>query len=615
MEDTARRNKLASDMTRATIAGLAIVLGLTAAVLFVAGLSTGHESRRITLWSIAVPCFVVAAGLTQVYWSLTVEHARSRPAGEEKADDNHLGIEAESAASEPLSQIPDPPVLFAAEASVIALGVVSPDQVVNRLVESIRPRTRAFTHSASKTFVELPAEVRYVPVAVSRKGILHDRIDIVNGDGNSLPLLSHANSAALSIRTIRMLLATGVDSEQLHTYIAEIEPRIHQIITSRTPRGAANPTFEAELSAIEAEVRQLYVPTPEKRSDANACYLIAMQMIRLLSVNYVLMAHVDSGGVPRRHIVKMEQFKVPAILLEQSKSRMSGFLIAVRDKLRRAFGVRPTRFVIDLSGARTAGSYHFDLMGPDGTYLGRQEPLGFSTEEVRESGAYIRFRRRLGQRYAHVYARGGRRILRHATSMAVDLTYFERPPGSFAPAALAALALSWFILIGGHATSIDDPGNADVIAVMLTLPGIVAAWFGFEDSRRFLGGSLGSRLHSTLVAALALIASGVFVGDLSWSTDLNLWDLDTGWTLMLIASTALSVTSSFGFFMRARIYRERLNTVPDYDDGLFSDLTRWETSTKPPAAVSYQPEPSTWDHVKNHATAAVHKLKGFWDGS
>jgi len=226
--------------------------------------------------------------------------------------------------------------------------------------------------------------------------------------------------------------------------------------------------------------------------------------------------------------------------------------------LRSASGIRTTKFYFPLESADRASSYHLEFQGPDGTYLANQAvleyPSGVDAVE-RNSQLPVIFQKRLGQRHAHLYVRGGRRF----ESRYVRYTFFERMPGSVGPAAVSAFAawvVIWIAVLssgGGFATPPAGP-TSDLVAVLFAFPPIAAAWAGVGVQGGLRGGVLVARaslgvtiLLSSLAALLYLIGPLEFddEGWLAWLTARVQWGLVTG------AATINFIAALGSWFFRA----------------------------------------------------------------
>jgi hypothetical protein len=122
---------------------------------------------------------------------------------------------------------------------------------------------------------------------------------------------------------------------------------------------------------------------------------------------------------------------------------------------------------------------------------------------------YWRVRGRRGQNYFHLYSRGV-----HTTEpekLRAQVKFFEVPPGSIARAGIAAAAA--FIVVAATGWLVTQAPSIDTIdtqiaAFLLALPGLAAAWVGFESRpSALLEGTLAARVSLGVTFLLSLAAS------------------------------------------------------------------------------------------------------------
>jgi hypothetical protein len=158
-----------------------------------------------------------------------------------------------------------------------------------------------------------------------------------------------------------------------------------------------------------------------------------------------------------------------------------------------------------------AQSYHMQVFGPEGTYLGSQEVPNLQQLRRVHNGGYFRFRRRLGQAYAHAYLR----------SIPVDLgellrfrfKFFETPPGSIAKATLAAGA-SLMLMYVAAVMLAQDSGElpSDFPILILSIPAAISAWIGLDTSgAKLVDGTLSSRISSIFTVIQSILSSALYM--------------------------------------------------------------------------------------------------------
>jgi hypothetical protein len=165
-------------------------------------------------------------------------------------------------------------------------------------------------------------------------------------------------------------------------------------------------------------------------------------------------------------------------------------------------------------------SYHLEVLGPADQYLTGQylrcerckELASRKWEGTERASAckhwsserigdrHFRLQSKLGQNYTHLYMRG------YANSGLQDLEvlvrFGETPPGTITTAVLVACASVILILSMAQLLANGGGQAGDLPAILLMLPVVAAAWFGFlSDSE--------SLLRSSFLARVSLAASGL----------------------------------------------------------------------------------------------------------
>lgn len=180
--------------------------------------------------------------------------------------------------------------------------------------------------------------------------------------------------------------------------------------------------------------------------------------------------------------------------------------------------------------ALRARSYHLECMGPEGSYLARQSVYAHtSTGEALLTRLNHRLLARHGQRFSHLYVHDFRPTSNLGTAQtASQLSYlasfYERPPGTTANAAISALTAAALITIAA-ATRLQNVtgGNTDILAILLTVPVVASAWMGFGSGPSVFLGALGARLAllSTMICSLG--ASALFLLGASAPVEVDPW--------------------------------------------------------------------------------------------
>ncbi|GAA0501420.1 hypothetical protein Ade02nite_96940 [Paractinoplanes deccanensis] len=246
---------------------------------------------------------------------------------------------------------------------------------------------------------------------------------------------------------------------------------------------------------------------------------LARTLTEKLTTHYaiVAVAFPDDRG---RISLTLERTVIPTLQISDGDSRATAWLKGVA---RIMLGARPVALQIPIAAAGTAQSYHLIVQSEEGLYLAQQDCPGIDVFLKKGASSpaassiappYYRFRRRLGQTYAHFYTRF---FPEHTASNAppkLRVLFFETPPGSTFRALVAAIAstvLVWAVGIGISRGDVTDLGT-DAPAVLLAFPAIAAAWLGFDrPTRRLLEGTFASRSSLALTAAISVLASALFI--------------------------------------------------------------------------------------------------------
>jgi hypothetical protein len=461
----------------------------------------------------------------------------------------------------------------AKQARILALAILQPAELRERVAERYEPRNRtlqqevAIEAKISGRLYDLgraaetgrPCMDVYFPVLVIPKGSFNDNLTVLGADENRIPVLSYREYLQLAARLMRLFfyLAYDVktddqwrkvieDASKLpldhnvhhleHRALCEIMRRTEANIDVRRLRGVSPVSQEADRLARHIEE----LPVPTERT----VYLrLAAALLRKMSQHYALVAATTSDE-DGRIFIKYQRTLIPELNLINDELEAAAGKIALvfgglygalkrgRAWLRILFGARPVSVTVSLDNAWTCQSYHVRVDAPEGLYLASQrliaskKYLGLTTPQYKAkgapTGAHYRFRRRLGQSYAHFYGRFFPSPLAKERRPKLRLEFYEVPPGSIfraAIASMACLALVW--VVGFIISRTSDPGT-DVPAWLLVFPGVAASWLGFDaPAGRFFEGTLTARLSLALTTIISVAASGLFVLNTSGLTIFN----------------------------------------------------------------------------------------------
>jgi hypothetical protein len=403
-------------------------------------------------------------------------------------------------------------------ARIFALGIVRPGQLIQRIVDEYEAGRRALTQRESievqipRRLLQLrtkkgrpkatkPPRTIWFPMLIDLKGTLHDNLDFQDEHGDGTHSLSYREYLELAATVLRdlLLIAYGFGSETGQELPAEALEAEREALIAIFQRRTALP--EASFEAAE-RIEQLSGGHP-------IALRLAADFVNKLTVHYatVVPAHPSESG---RFAITSTQTIIPKMQL--SLKRVRGFLET-------ALGARPVDVTIPVAAAGRCQSYHLRMAGPAGTYLGKQELIGSehalaTRAHDAPTSPYYRFRRRLGQPYAHFYTRFFPPVEKNGTEPKVRLRFLETPPGSIFRAAATAIATVALIWLVGVLASPHSHAASDVPAFLLAFPAAAAAWLGVEaPTGRLFEGTLASRLHLLITAMVSIAASGLFMAD------------------------------------------------------------------------------------------------------
>ncbi|MGW4462368.1 hypothetical protein [Micromonospora sp. NPDC004704] len=412
----------------------------------------------------------------------------------------------------------------------------------------------------------------HFPLIIARKGELHDNFVVSDVEGTYLPVLSYPECLQFVASVLRMLLLKAYNLGNSRTPLAadvlEAENRaLTRIIRRNLPESMANNhapvsrqpredededededeeesarRLEKELARLDGKsevqlLRMFVQPESDDQKKAIAQLLdavsphellskldapnkkelrLAAELVRKLSDNYVIVVRLPrpSDG---RFVVHYEATVIPRLRLSRrGKWSPLGW---IGGRMRILLGARPVQLAVSLANAGTGRSYHLKVQSPEGLYLRSQEFVD-AKEYLKRRAAkaptppYYRFRQRLGQSYAHFYAR----FLAEVPNVPlrppprIRFTFIEVPPGSLFRATVASSACFLLVLVVGNLMSHGHDPGTDAPAFLLAFPAVAATWLGFEaPSRRLLEPTLTARLALVGTTLISVAASALYM--------------------------------------------------------------------------------------------------------
>jgi len=475
-----------------------------------------------------------------------------------------------------------------AQAKAFAHSIVAPTQLRQRITERYEPSSRTLRHTVTMD-VRLPnhlqigfsmadgqsgggtqkdSAVVLFPALLPAKGELMDNLRFFSADAEPLPDLAYREYLQLVAAVLRVLLLSAYATK---------EPDLWKV----SPEAV-----HAERAALDEIIRRNNKPIAYDKSAAKDIanlkavnknnLKLAAQLVQLLSSRYAIVVPVPLKA-DGRFTVGYERTIIPQLDL---LGETAGFLGWLKSRARVLFGARPVSLTLPLDNAWTAQSFHMLVHSEEGLYLGSQESpelepyIRWHDENPRPgtmAPPYYRFRKRLGQSYAHFYTRffpephPDQDPTRYPVPR-VRVKFYEAPPGSVfraAVAAVSAAALIWlvgFVAVRLEFQNSNNLLNTDAPAILLAFPAVIAGWLGFEKpTRRLLEGTLIARFSLLATAAMSIMASGLFM---IYQANIHLLHQKTGygvsilgihdgaWCVLIMAALINAIGVSFACMMR-----------------------------------------------------------------
>ncbi|WP_327404335.1 hypothetical protein OG194_32500 [Streptomyces sp. NBC_01288] len=437
------------------------------------------------------------------------------------------------------------------QAKIFTLAVTQPIELRQRVDEVYVPQKRTLQRSVTVEF-QIPSELLptpgedsaeeqrvFIPFVFARKGKYLDNLKVSDGTGKNLGVLSYRESLLLSAGVLRVLILGALQATdgKLSQKVAETERlALAAIIERNNPdiRRAANSNeSEAAVRGREELLKMQGIRNPASRD-------LAVLLVEKLAKNYALIASVP---LPHdgRFVIRYEETTIPKLDLvpEKITSRFGerGVDLKRRFKalLRVLLGTRPVSLKVPLDNASTCQSFHVRVQSPEGLYLAHQEfLLGEEKEEYltklqynAPTSPHYRFRRRLGQPYAHFYGRFFPEPKNPDKAPTLTFHFFETPPGSSFRAAIAAATCFWLVWAIGLVISIKGDPGTDAPAFLLVFPGVAASWLGFDSKPNSLfEGTLTARVSLFVTTVVSMTASGLYminVSKVTFPVHLDTW--------------------------------------------------------------------------------------------
>jgi hypothetical protein len=448
--------------------------------------------------------------------------------------------------------------------------ILEPRTYTVRIGERILPSTRSYEVTTSHSLI-LPRELldttAIVPLMLVEKGHLLDLFSVHGNDGGKRYSTLSQDQTIVHTATVIRCLVRHSGRQVADLYSENVEAQLLDYLAHPGKVAADDGSFHDLMRAV--------VNLTDGGLDRRTAMLIT-RLLRALRLHYPVVIvepevassseskHID-GGIRLRIKVQRREIPVP----NQKATSLEGLIEFVRV----AMGVSSARILWPLENAAAARSYHLETLGPQDTYLARQAIVHSVSGDAQSTvSVQQRALQRRGQRYSHLYIHDRREDpLRPLTYVAV---FYERPPGSIAPATLSAFASLTLLLIAAIARQTKQIDiHADLVAVLLAVPVVISAWTGFERSGGPFGRSLGAKASQVCTMVLSIAGAAWYVLGPHPESNAEFavhWTDRPGtitWILIVSASLYAFLMSAASWFIRAHVYRHFLTNDQTADVG------------------------------------------------
>jgi hypothetical protein len=474
--------------------------------------------------------------------------------------------------------------------------LVEPQTRIERVTESVEPLARSMAVKSTFT-IALPSWLTsgkiVVPLLIQQKGRLEHGLRFFGPSGERISSLGQQATAAYLAAVMRSLIWYAGGEAALEPYRNQIEPSVLELVSAPiiadrriTTKLAGNieglphdPDFAFLLLLVN---KVLY------RAAAESAICVVIDYGGTASeatdrpefrFDVVEESPIDNDGSDESAGDLRSEAQEPfgdqttvgdylRLTVERRAlaSRTHGGrklptslspVVLVREFVARMLGVSSTVYYMPLENADRGASYHAEFRGPEGTYLADQNVLEYPNgQPATEPALKFSTQPRMGQRHSHLYIREGVGYV----SRFYFLNFYERMPGSMAPATLSALAatvLIWLALLKSHGTGIpvhDSSGTSDLIVVLFSFPPIIAVWAGLDGRGGLRGGVVLARIATGITILLSICAALLYLlqaHTLAW------WPAMTGkaqWALVAWASALIFVICAGSWTLRALVH-------------------------------------------------------------
>ncbi|PUA78941.1 hypothetical protein [Nocardioides currus] len=448
--------------------------------------------------------------------------------------------------------------------------IIDPPRYTIRITDRISPTSRAYDFVRSMK-VGIPSTLAAdripIPLDLVSKGNLMHKLHVQDQGGMTLSTLSQDATIAHSALVARKMVKRIRGGRYLKEYKDTIEVDVVSYL-------CRNEQVDVSTDPEFQDMAQRIVALASRQRDL-VKLLIVVSYLQVLATHYPLVVYAKTGDASAgEELIAGEYLRmtisrrtIPVI------GRDMTWWDTQRERVRSLFGIRPARITWSLVPALRARSYHLECLGPEGSYLARQSVYAHTaTGDALLARLNHRLLARHGQRFSHLYIHDFRPLsnlgsAQNGSQLSYVASFYERPPGTTANAAISALTAAVLITIAA-ATRLQNVvgGNTDILAILLTVPVVASAWLGFGSGPSVFLGALGARLAllSTMVCSLG--ASALFLLGASAAVDRAdpWWDRESAamWVVLCTVIWFTFAAAGLSWTLRVFTYRAFIRREP-----------------------------------------------------
>lgn len=364
--------------------------------------------------------------------------------------------------------------------------------------------------------------VALVPIIRLQKGVLLDNLEVRDGYGATLPVLPRRDVEGLMAHLVNGLYVQAYAPRLAGKHLIHYEnadlTRVMELIQLVCSVGRQDGRDDLPDSILRDLPRSPRNPHAAEQLEA----LCRFYFDRYAVVVELPPSTNNRAVISHRRTLPYSYSKiVPAPEGSQRKRRL----------------LRPNEITVPIPWSAIASSYHFRADAPDGQYVADQylqngetaEPVTQeSFQDVGDHRPYLRLRHRCGLPYAHLYTRDLNKLKGHQKKLTTTVEFAEVPFGALGGALIVAFVTLVLVLFfttiqpgldcvyqnTNCATGAGSGGgiNADLPALILTLPAFAASWLGLAaNDRNLITLSKEARYGLSVAAIISLTSALLYI--------------------------------------------------------------------------------------------------------